>query len=77
MYCTGQVQTDSNGYPACVGGEWLQDGLSQLIGSLFSTPTEAEIQAAFMAGFALPLICYLTSWAYQSLISFAERESNH
>lgn len=72
--CTGQIQTDANGYPLCVGGDWSQSGLYQLLESVLSTPTDVQIQAAFTAGFVLPVIAYLTAWAYQSVIGFVSRD---
>lgn len=69
MYCSGQITTDANGYPLC-SGEWLDDGLSELLSMFFATPTTEDIQQAFMVGFGLPLTCYLTAWAFQSVIVF-------
>jgi hypothetical protein len=72
--CTGTIQTDVNGYPLCVGGEWINNGFYQLLESVFATPTQAEIQAAFMAGFLLPMIAYLTAWAFGTVIDFATKD---
>lgn len=38
------------------------------------TATPEEIQQAFIAGFSLPLICYLVAWAYQLVINFATKD---
>lgn len=72
--CTGDIQTDASGYPLCVGGDWIQSGFYSLLESVLATPTEAQIQAAFTAGFVLPVIAYLTAWAYQTVIDFSSRD---
>lgn len=37
---------------------------------IFSVPVAADLQEMWMLGFATPIICYLSAWAYQSLISW-------
>ncbi|MBD9357494.1 hypothetical protein [Methylomonas albis] len=41
---------------------------------LFAIPIADDLQQAFMIGFALPVICYLTAWAYQSVIGWFEKK---
>lgn len=72
--CTGTLHTDDEGYPFCLDGEWVAANFFQMFESLLVTPTPEEIQHAFMAGFSLPLIAYLTAWAYQAVIDFASRD---
>lgn len=64
-----------NNVLACPSG-WVvkpePDALQVLLESIFSTPPEVQIQAAFMAGFALPLFAYLTAWAFQTVINFSK-----
>jgi len=43
------------------------------LANIFSMPIQSDMQTAFMLGFALPLIVYLTSWGYQSVINFIQR----
>lgn len=74
LSCTGTVDTDVNGYPLCVDGEWVTSGLYTLLESVFATPTEIQIQTAFMVAFGLPMIAYLTAWAYQTVIDFGSRD---
>ncbi len=38
--------------------------------SIFEMPIQADIQSAFMTGFAIPVIAYLTAWGYQTVINF-------
>lgn len=65
--CDGIIQIVEYVEPADV------NALQVLLESLLSTPSEAEIQQAFMVGFSLPLIAYLTAWAYQTVINFIGR----
>lgn len=37
---------------------------------IFSVPVVADLQDMWMLGFATPIICYLTAWAFQSVISW-------
>lgn len=41
-----------------------------IIETLFSAPDALQLQNAFMAGISLPLIAYLTAWAYSQVINF-------
>lgn len=45
--------------------------------TLFEMPANESIQAAFIAGFSLPMICYLASWALGALVRFASRDNGH
>lgn len=45
-------------------------GLNDWLNLAFSTPPTEEIQAAFMAGCSIPLIAWLTAWAYGSVINW-------
>ena len=38
--------------------------------SVFTMPIQEDIQSAFMTGFAIPVIAYLTAWGYQTVINF-------
>ncbi len=71
LECTGQVTTNNQGQPIC-SGEWVSTNFQALLESIFATPPELDIQAAFMAGFSLPMIAYLTAWAFQTVINFAK-----
>lgn len=48
--------------------------LSNWLELIFATPNTEEMQTAFMAGCALPLIVYLVSWAYSIVIEFATKD---
>lgn len=51
--------------------------LSQWFDVIFATPNQAELQNAFMVGCTLPLIAYMTAWAYGKVIKFATRDDNN
>lgn len=72
LECTGQITTSQTGEPIC-SGEWVSTNFQALLESIFATPPEVEIQAAFMVGFTLPMIAYLTAWSFQSVINFVKR----
>jgi hypothetical protein len=44
---------------------------------IFTIPVTEDLQQMWMIGFALPVICYLTAWAYQSVISWFEKGDFH
>lgn len=44
--------------------------LFELLNAVFSQPSNEQLVAAFLAAFTLPLICYLVSWAFSSVIKF-------
>tara|TARA_R100000656_G_scaffold125021_1_gene105037 strand:- start:946 stop:1173 length:228 start_codon:yes stop_codon:yes gene_type:complete len=72
LECTGQISTAPTGEPIC-SGEWVSTNFQALLESIFVTPPEDQIQAAFMVGFTLPLIAYLTAWAFQTVINFVRQ----
>lgn len=41
---------------------------------IFVIPLVGDLQTMWMSGFALPVICYLSSWAFNSVINFAKSE---
>jgi hypothetical protein len=41
---------------------------------IFVVPAAQDLQTMWMAGFALPVVCYIVSWAYQSVINFLTGE---
>jgi len=45
------------------------------LAALFSMPDALSVQEAFMAGFSLPLICYLTAWGYGLVINWFNSRS--
>ena len=51
--------------------------LSQWFDLIFSTPNQADLQAAFMAGCTIPLIAGMVAWAYGKLIKFSTRDDNN
>lgn len=72
LECTGTISTGTTGQPIC-SGEWVSTNFQALLESIFATPPEDQIQAAFMTGVSLPLIAYLTAWAFQTVINFSKR----
>jgi len=70
-----QLQTDSGlvlGYdPDAVTAA---ESMASVLQTLVATSTTEEIQLAFIAGFSLPVICYLVAWGYQTVINFALRD---
>lgn len=49
--------------------------------SLFEIPANESLQAAFVAGFSIPMICYMAAWAFGIVVKFISRnngsDSNH
>lgn len=48
--------------------------LYELLNAAFSTPGEAILVGAFMAGITVPMIAYLTAYMYGKVIHFAEAD---
>lgn len=72
--CTGTIENVSEAELI----ESLSTGtLSQWFDVIFSTPDQADLQIAFMAGCTIPLIAYMTSWAYAKVIKFATRDDSN
>jgi hypothetical protein len=72
--CDGTLAQAADGAPLC-DGQWIVEPsqlnqLYELLNSAFSTPDAVSVGAAFMAAFALPMIAYLASWGYQTVINF-------
>ena len=55
-----------NSFSAVALNDWLN--------LAFATPPSEEIQAAFLAGCSIPLIAWLTAWAYGSVINWMSPE---
>jgi hypothetical protein len=72
LECTGQITTSAQGQPVC-SGEWVNTNFQALLESIFVTPPEDQIKAAFIVAFSLPMIAYLTAWAFQTVINFVNR----
>ena len=60
--CTSYVLMDASTYTS----------LPTLV-DVFTIPLQADLQAMWMTGFALPVIVYLSTWAYQSVVSFINK----
>ena len=60
--CTSYVLLDASTYTS----------LPTMV-DVFTIPLQSDLQAMWMTGFALPIIVYLSSWAYQSVISFVNK----
>ena len=60
--CTSYVLIDASTYTS----------LPTLV-DVFAVPLQSDLQSLWMTGFALPVIVYLSSWAYQSVISFVNK----
>lgn len=76
--CAGTLSVSPEGAPLC-SGDWVMepsqlDQLYQLLNSVFSTPDTVSISAAFMSGCTIPLIGFLASWGYQTVISFINHQ---
>lgn len=81
LRCSGEIASTIEGLPVCSTG-WQSvpedvllsatpiKQLFDLLNAAFTNPPPSDIQTAFMAGFALPMICYLTAWAFGSVINF-------
>jgi len=63
---TGETVDACTAFIVLQGGDWggvtLQD--------IFQIPVAADIASAWMAGFALPMIVYLSAWAYGYVINW-------
>lgn len=44
--------------------------------TLFEIPANESIQTAFIAGFSIPMICYMAAWAFGSVVKFINRKSD-
>ncbi len=88
LRCDGEFWVTNNGTPRC--DEWAVltpeeiaadidvttlAELYSLLELAFSTPDTDAIQLAFMAGCTVPLIAYLASWGYQTVINFSQKEN--
>jgi hypothetical protein len=62
--CTGHVLMDSTEY-------------SQVptLQSLFAWPESDQMVAAWMAGFTIPMICYLAAWGFGVVVNFLKPEN--
>lgn len=69
LTCNGNLTTTQSGSFVC-DGAWQQ---VQILELLLSTPDSVDIQNAFMAGFTLPVIAYLTAWGFSVVIKFIKR----
>lgn len=73
--CSGSIvnvapsDLDSNTTSADALIDWME--------LIFATPDQAQLQAAFMAGCTIPLIAYLSAWAYAKVIKFATRDDDN
>lgn len=43
--------------------------------AIFTIPVADDLQQMWMTGFAVPVICYLTAWAFQSVIGWFENKN--
>jgi hypothetical protein len=64
--------TDCNGYIA-VSSAVLQ--VEPTLADIFNIPLASDLQQMFLAGFSLPVIAYLTTWAFGVVINWFN--SNH
>lgn len=81
LRCSGEISNTIEGFPICsTGWESVPEDvllsatpikeLFELLNAAFTTPPPGDIAAAFSAGITLPLLCYLISWAFGSVIKF-------
>lgn len=77
LICTGNLTQELDGSITCDSAwevvEPAVDRLANMLELIFAQPDNLQIQEAFMAGFSLPLICFMTAWAYGFVIGFASR----
>lgn len=80
----GQLTGASVSTPTdCAAGNYIavaSDGYTAAptLVDLFTIPVADDLQQAFMIGFALPVICYLTAWGYQTVIGwFSTHKGEH
>lgn len=65
----------ADGYALLSANEYMD---VPTLAALFSLPETASLQEAFIAGFSLPVICYLTAWSYGVVINwFNDRPTYH
>lgn len=41
--------------------------------AIFNVPIQEDLQSLWLLGFSLPLVIYLTSWAFNQVINFISR----
>lgn len=44
--------------------------LTAIIQQVMEIPIQTDLQQIWMTGFALPVICYLTAWGFQTVIGW-------
>lgn len=54
-----------------------QQSLTAVIQQAMEIPDQATLEQIWMTGFALPVVCYLTAWGYQTVIAWFEHKGEH
>lgn len=72
-----EVYCQSYGWTSATVVQAGDQTLTAIIQQALEIPTQAQLQEMWMAGFALPVICYLTAWSYQVLISWFDEKQGH
>ncbi len=73
---TGALQATSTPLDSCTSYVLLDASTYTDLPTLtqiFSVPVASDLQSMWMTGFSIPVIVYLSAWAYQSVISFFQR----
>lgn len=75
IQCTGTLSTDSFGAAIC-DVPWTEapdplTQLNELLALFLATPPAGEIQTVFEFFLITPILLYVVSWGYQTVISFA------
>lgn len=84
MYlCAEQITNGFNFYevtdPANCPGYIALEATAQAyptLTDLFTVPMMSDLQTMFNTGFSLPLIAYLTAWAYGTVINWFSQPEN-
>ena len=70
---TFQSLSTCNGYVLTTVQEYAS--LPTLL-NIFTVPVSSDMREMWMIGFSLPIICWLTAWAYGSVINFMEQRKH-
>lgn len=74
----GVSQTLVETYDECPTGSYIAQSLdaytpAPTLVDIFTIPIASDLQQMWMTGFALPVICYLTAWGFQTVIAWFEK----
>jgi len=73
LQVVGDYSASCTGYALMSANEYAT---TPTLAAIFSTPDPDVIQAAFMTGFGLPVILWLTSWGFGVVVNWFDRSTD-